>query len=116
VKRKPISQKVRQEVLEKYSGRCAYCGCELTLKTMQVDHIDPVYKSGADTLENFNPACRSCNFYKGALSLEQFRGVIKSLHERLKKSFIYRSARRFEMVIEMPFKKFFFEVFGKDAK
>ena len=29
----------RKKVLDKYGGHCAYCGCELTLKSMQIDHI-----------------------------------------------------------------------------
>lgn len=33
----------RQFVLDKYDGRCAYCGCNLTIKQMQVDHIIPKY-------------------------------------------------------------------------
>ena len=31
----------RKEVLEKYNGHCAYCGKEITLKEMQVDHKHP---------------------------------------------------------------------------
>lgn len=31
----------RQSVLDKYNGHCAYCGYQLTLKTMQVDHKIP---------------------------------------------------------------------------
>lgn len=31
---------VREEVYSKYNGHCAYCGCRLEYKDMQVDHID----------------------------------------------------------------------------
>lgn len=40
MKRKAISQKTRKAVYEKYGGHCAYCGCELDYKDMQVDHVD----------------------------------------------------------------------------
>ena len=41
-KRKPIPKKVREQIYEKYYGHCAYCGCEIEYKEMQVDHIDSV--------------------------------------------------------------------------
>ncbi len=31
----------RQQVYDKCDGHCAYCGVEITLKQMQVDHIQP---------------------------------------------------------------------------
>lgn len=59
MKRKPIPKPVRLKVYEKYNGHCAYCGCELELKDMQVDHIESVYwYNGANDIENYNPACR----------------------------------------------------------
>lgn len=33
----------RQKVFEKFGGRCAYCGCELT-NGWHVDHIEPVVR------------------------------------------------------------------------
>ena len=79
MKRKPIPQKIRKQVYEKYNGHCAYCGCQLGYKDMQVDHVDAVYRSEAQgrevrhSVDNFNPACRMCNFYKGTLTVEDFR-------------------------------------------
>lgn len=37
--RKPIPKDVRKQVYEKYNGHCAYCGCKLDYKDMQVDHV-----------------------------------------------------------------------------
>lgn len=77
--RKSIPHKVRREVYEKYNGHCAYCGCELDIKNMQVDHIESVLRAQSlhkvvdNSIDNFNPACRMCNFYKGALTVEDFR-------------------------------------------
>lgn len=39
VKRKPIPKDVRQKVYDKFKGHCAYCGCKLKYKEMQVDHF-----------------------------------------------------------------------------
>jgi len=47
VKRKPIPQKVRRRVYEKYGGRCAYCGQPIAYRDMQVEHLVPLAKGGA---------------------------------------------------------------------
>lgn len=100
-KRKPISKHIRIQVYNKYSGHCAYCGCELEYKDMQVDHINPIYwHNGSNDIENYNPACRMCNFYKLTYAIEKFRENIQTLHERLEKSFIYRLAKKFGIVEE----------------
>ena len=44
-KRKPIPKSLRLKVYDKYRGHCAYCGKEIVMKDMQVDHIIPVMKS-----------------------------------------------------------------------
>lgn len=36
-----MNKNVRQAVYAKYNGHCAYCGCEIDYKDMQVDHIKP---------------------------------------------------------------------------
>ena len=68
MKRKPIPQKVRRRVYEKYGGRCAYCG---------------------------QPIAYTCNHYKHTLTIEQFREEIGRLTARLReRSYIYRLALR----------------------
>ena len=42
-KHKTIPQPTRRLIYEKYNRRCAYCGCDLEYKQMQVDHIDAIY-------------------------------------------------------------------------
>ena len=42
-KHKAIPKRIRQQLYEKYNHRCAYCGCNLEYKDMQVDHVKPVY-------------------------------------------------------------------------
>ena len=41
--RKQIAQKIRKQVYEKCNRHCAYCGCELEYKDMQVDHVTSVF-------------------------------------------------------------------------
>ena len=44
-KHKAIPKRVRLEVYEKCNHRCAYCGCELEYKDMQVDHVTSLYSN-----------------------------------------------------------------------
>lgn len=37
--RKLIPKKIREQIYQKYDGHCAYCGCKLEYKDMQVDHV-----------------------------------------------------------------------------
>ena len=100
-KRKSIPKSVRMQVYKKYDGHCAYCGCNLEYKDMQVDHINPLYwHNGEDSIENYNPACRMCNFYKSAYTVEKFREQIQTIRDRLERNFIYRLAKKYGVVKE----------------
>lgn len=87
---------------------------------MQVDHIEAVYlhekelKAGKaqeiNSIGNYMPACRACNFYKSTMSVEKFRKQLETLPERLEKVFIYRLAKKYGIVKEKCGKvKFYFE-------
>lgn len=121
MKRKPIPKKTRELVYKKYNGHCAYCGCELAMKDMQVDHISSVYfehwhKTGEELnrIENLMPSCRQCNYYKDVGSIDQFRKKLQTLMERVSKPFIYRLASKYGMVEEKPWDgEFYFEKFNE---
>jgi len=124
-----VSKKDRQIVFDKFGGRCAYCGCEL-LKGWHVDHADPVlrvtryltdennrrvwchvkggYKTEQylehpenDVLENYMPACASCNILKSGGTIEHLRtsitNFIKSLNAYTNQ---YKFAKRYGLVVE----------------
>jgi 5-methylcytosine-specific restriction endonuclease McrA len=55
-----------------YDYKCAYCSCELSIRTVTRDHIVPAYKGGSNTIENIVPACLYCNSHKGKKSVEEF--------------------------------------------
>lgn len=119
MKHKRIPKQQREAVFNKYGGRCAYCGCELTPRTMQVDHIKAVYTSSLendgvetqdDNLENLNPSCRQCNFYKGTLDIEQFRKkIMTTLYETCQNTFQAKLAKKLGMLTVKQFDKFYFE-------
>lgn len=116
-KRKPISKKLREQVYQKYNGHCAYCGCELEIKDMQVDHVLSVARAkwikdelDLNNIDNLMPSCRSCNYYKDTCSIETFRKNLSTLMERVRKQYIFRLAEKYGMVQEMNWDgKFYFE-------
>lgn len=82
-KHKAIPKRTRMKLHEKYNSRCAYCGCLLEYKDMQIDHKKSVYvNSDIRQLmsdkelyaeDNLLPTCRQCNFYKSSMDIEKFR-------------------------------------------
>lgn len=105
--RKAIPKKIREQVYNKYNGHCAYCGCELAYKDMQVDHIESVFLTeykGCEvdnSIANLMPACRQCNFYKSVFSIEYFRKrIAEKLMPNLQKTFNYRLALKYGLIKE----------------
>jgi len=77
----------RREVYDKCGGHCAYCGKHIEYKDMQVDHIIPRRRGRQDTMDNYNPACRRCNFYKSTDTIDQFREQIMTVQDRVLKAY-----------------------------
>lgn len=120
-KHKAIPQMVRKRVYEKYGERCAYCGCNLEYKDMQVDHVNPVYihndinsdmsDEEMNDISNLFPTCRQCNFYKSTLSIDSFRVRLQTvMMDNLRKQFNYRLALKYGIIKEnnVPI-RFYFE-------
>ena len=104
----------RIKVWEKYGHHCAYCGKEIKLEDMQVDHFVPknrggyshwsdkegkyVVSHGEDSMENYMPSCRACNFRKRDMSIEQFRESIKEQAKGL-----LRGAAKFQVGMSIAY-------------
>lgn len=82
---------LRDKVMLKYGGLCAYSGKPLE-KDWQIDHLIPK-KLGMlssdiinlNHIDNLLPTLRIVNHYKRARSLEEFRILLGTLHIRLNK-------------------------------
>ena len=119
-KRRKLTKSEREKVYTLCGGRCAYCGAQIALDDMQVDHVIPMsffefYQAEGfdlDTMDNFLPACRSCNHYKSTMTLEKFRRAIENYPYVLARdSVTYRNAVRFDVVRPAPKKvRFYFEL------
>ena len=115
----------RQKVYDKCNGHCGYCGKEITLKQMQVDHIQAHWHSmsesdaqrvgitkGSHDLDNLMPTCARCNKWKSTWTVEQFRREISLQVKRLNEySPGYRLAKDFDLIDEnLNEVVFYFEV------
>jgi len=117
----------RTEVYNKCNGHCAYCGKEITMKEMQVDHVKPLYRNdsvktlevwgverGTDDFENLLPSCSRCNKWKSTYSLEMFRDIVQNSITRLERDTPnFRLAKDYGL-LELTNKKivFYFEKQG----
>ena len=62
-----IPAELREQVLTKADGRCAYCRSleELMGVTFEIEHIIPKSAGGDTSQENLCLSCPTCNRYKG---------------------------------------------------
>lgn len=116
-----FGKKTRESVYAKYDGHCAYCGRPIDIRDMQVDHFRPLRawdaaSAGSDDLSNLMPACRMCNHYKRANSLETFRRYIAEIPRKLRENYIYKIGVVYGNVVEnvKPIKFYFEEVEEKE--
>jgi 5-methylcytosine-specific restriction endonuclease McrA len=58
-------------LIEKYGGRCLCCRQQV--KKLTPDHVIPIAKGGANTIDNIQPLCQSCNCAKGAHHSTDYR-------------------------------------------
>lgn len=126
-----FSKQQRIEIYSKFNGKCAYCGAEIQVKDMQVDHIIPqmnfiqhvrnrfripvflshLTETDMNHTDNLHPACRVCNKWKSAHDLELFRRELSEQVNRLNSySTNYRIAKKYGQIQETvaPI-RFFFE-------
>ena len=119
-----MKKETRVEVYNKYGGHCAYCGKKIEYKDMQVDHKVPIYRGygtlvgverGTDDFSNLMPSCRSCNFRKGTLTVEQFRNeIVRQCEGIVKRSFQVRQSIDYGLInVDIHPIKFFFETYGE---
>lgn len=81
-KKKNISR--LRYIYTKYGRRCAYCGIELDIDSMHVDHIIPknavgvngISKEDVNDISNLNPSCKKCNSSKKDMPLNYWREIL----------------------------------------
>lgn len=61
----------RRNLMFRDGHQCQYCGKTPTLRELNIDHVLPRSRGGADTWENLVTACRICNLRKGRRTPEE---------------------------------------------
>lgn len=73
---RPIRISLNKENIWKRDGaRCAYCGIDLKLNDVTLDHVHPKSKGGTDSWTNIVAACVSCNSKKADELLHNIRDM-----------------------------------------
>lgn len=107
MKRKRLNRKERYKVWEKSNGHCWYCGAHIASSSnWHVDHVDPVYQQEfgkcpdeSNAFGNLVPACSSCNLFKAAFSVEEFRKELEEQVNRARRySINFRAAERHGLI------------------
>jgi len=108
----------RNDVFAKYPNHCSYCGKEISIKEMQIDHKYPLSRpiqpymdiKDHNDIKNLYPSCWRCNHYKRGMTLEEFRNIMKTLIERCNKVYIIKVALDYGILKEQTWDgKFYFE-------
>ena len=75
-----VSKKIRFEVFKRDGFKCKYCGRTPPEVTLEVDHLNPKSKGGADDINNLITSCFDCNRGKSHIPLQT---IPNSLNENL---------------------------------
>ena len=100
----------RQEIFNKFGGKCAYCGVTLG-EDFHIDHIHPRSRDGNRyDINNLNPACHSCNMAKSDHTIEEWKEWLYHQRDMLNKLGSYKTVKKFGLIEErQPNIKFYFE-------
>jgi 5-methylcytosine-specific restriction endonuclease McrA len=63
--RRPVIRLSRKNVMLRDAHQCQYCGRRPPVRDLNIDHVLPRSRGGADSWENLVTACRVCNLRKG---------------------------------------------------
>lgn len=118
-----FSKEQRIKIYSKYNGKCAYCGCDILLNNMQIDHVIPQRNfewhiknrhfkvpdflkhltiDDLNNEDNLLPSCRVCNGWKSTSDLELFRSELEVQTKRLnERSSNYRIAKKYGLIEEI---------------
>jgi 5-methylcytosine-specific restriction endonuclease McrA len=110
-----MNPNIRKKVLDKYNKKCAYCGKEILMDEMKIDHYVPKSKGGTDDLDNLLPACDICNHYKDSHNINKFKYLLLNIIKKIKKLYIVKVAMRYDLIEFKEFSEFYYERLSSDT-
>lgn len=75
---------LKERLYKDQKGKCNACVAEMEMRNFEIDHIIPRSKNGADTYENFQLLCGSCNRIKGDRPMEYLMMRIEQINTAMK--------------------------------
>ena len=88
----------KRKVFEKLKGRCAYCGNDITIDNMTVDHKKPKSKGGSLSFSNCVPSCKRCNELKADGNIEDMKKKIEKTIKSLSKNKDFQILKKYGFV------------------
>lgn len=111
-----ISFSKKVAVLQKYEGKCSYCGKKIEDGDFSVDHFIPKITGGTSDLDNLMPSCITCNKTKNKKSIEEFRLTLQLKKLGMFQIINHVQARKLaDLGVKFPLEEhfFYFEIAGK---
>jgi len=84
IKIEKIGKNLKERIFNDQNGKCNACEAEMEIRNFEIDHIIPRSKNGADTYENFQLLCGSCNRIKGDRPMEYLMMRIEQINKEMK--------------------------------
>ncbi len=69
--RHPVVRLCRKNIMLRDGHQCQYCSLRLMTQDMNIDHVMPKSRGGAESWENLVTACKRCNLVKGRRTPEE---------------------------------------------
>lgn len=79
----------KSKLLELYGSRCFYCGTELPIESLDIEHVIPRISGGNNNIENLRLSCTKCNSSKGVYSLTEWAWRLLAKYEKAEKEMAY---------------------------
>jgi hypothetical protein len=72
-----LSTASKKIILKKTGNTCHICGCRVTIRSFQADHVKAHSSSVNNRIDNFLPACSVCNNYRWFYEPEELKWILK---------------------------------------
>lgn len=72
-----LTRAQRLEILKKTDKKCHVCGKRLSLDHFEADHVKSRSRGGNNSIDNFLPACRTCNNYRWHYLPQEINWILK---------------------------------------
>ena len=76
-KRRSLTATERKQIYQKTQGHCHICGMSLTGQSWGADHVVPHIRGGANDINNFLPACVTCNRLRWHYNARRLKKILR---------------------------------------